>query len=269
MNPNPARLWLTASLAIALAPILAAQRAPANAPAAPTAVQKDEPIVLSPFEVGPDSVRGYQSTAILQGGRGKIDLADVAGQVQVFTKDFLDDIGATTTDEAFLFSATTQTYFDNVNGNADSRPGSRNIADDSGNSRGLGNIDKTRNYFRTTIEADSYNTERFSLVSGANAVQFGLGGSAGTAESTSARANLTRNKQKLSLRADSYGSERTVFDISQVLVPKKLALRLVTLRENKEYFITPGYDDSRRAFIATTWHLTKKLVMSFGKAGHR
>ena len=131
MNPNPARLWLTASLAIALAPCLAAQRAPANAPAAPTGVQKDEPIVLSPFEVGPESVRGYQSTAILQGGRGKIDLADVAGQVQVFTKDFLDDIGATTTDEAFLFSATTQTYFDNVNGNADSRPGSRNIADDS------------------------------------------------------------------------------------------------------------------------------------------
>ena len=270
MNPNPARLWLTASLAIALAPFLAAQRAPANSPAAPTAVQKDEPIVLSPFEVGPDSVRGYQSTAILQGGRGKIDLADVAGQVQVFTKDFLDDIGATTTDEAFLFSATTQTYFDNVNGNADSRPGSRNIADDSGNSRGLGNIDKTRNYFRTTIEADSYNTERFSLVSGANAVQFGLGGSAGTAESTSARANLTRNKQKLSLRADSYGSERTVFDISQVLVPKKLALRLVTLRENKEYFITPGYDDSRRAFIATTWQPLKNTTVRVeGEYHHR
>ena len=92
--------------------------------------------------------------------------------------DFLDDIGATTTDEAFLFSATTQTYYDNVNGSGDSRPGSRNIADDSGNSRGLGNVDKTRNYFRTTIEADAYNTERFSLVSGANAVQFGLGGAA-------------------------------------------------------------------------------------------
>ena len=85
---------------------------------------------------------------------------------------------ATTTDEAFLFSATTQTYYDNVNGSGDSRPGSRNIADDSGNSRGLGNVDRTRNYFRTTIETDAYNTERFSLVSGANAVQFGLGGAA-------------------------------------------------------------------------------------------
>ncbi len=43
------------------------------------------------------------SAALLQGGRGKI--ADVAGQmqVQVFTKDFLDEIGATATEEAFMF----------------------------------------------------------------------------------------------------------------------------------------------------------------------
>src|SRR6185436_6926396 len=124
----------------------------------------------------------------------------------------------------------TQTYYDNVNGLGDSRPGSRNIADDSSSSRGLGVIDKTRNYFRTTIDPDSYNTERFSLVSGANAVQFGLGGAAGTAESTSARANLTRNRQKMSLRTDSYGSERTVFDVSQVLLAKKLAARVIVLR---------------------------------------
>jgi hypothetical protein len=249
---------------------LRAQAVPAPAAAAADPSRKDEPVVLSPFQVGSESEKGYMSTAILQGGRGKIDLADVAGQVQVFTKDFLDDIGATNTDEAFLFSATTQTYYDNVNGNADSRPGSRNGADDSGNSRGLGNVDKTRNYFRTTIEPDSYNTERFSLVSGANAVQFGLGGSAGTAESTSARANLTRNRQKISMRADSYGSERVVLDVSQVIVPKKLALRVIGLRENKEYFITPGYDDSRRAFVTTTYQPFKNTTVRIeGEYQHR
>lgn len=242
---------------------------PPLTPAANTS-EKADPIILSPFEVGSETERGYQSTAILQGGRGKIDLADVAGQVQVFTKEFLEDIGATTTDEAFLFSATTQTYFDNVNGNGDSRPGSRNTADDSGNSRGLGNVDKTRNYFRTTIDSDSYNTERFSLVSGANAVQFGLGGSAGTSESTSARANLTRNRQKLTLRADSYGSERTALDISQVLIPRKLALRLATLRENKEFFIQPGYEENRRAFVAVTYQPFKNTTVRIeGEYVHR
>jgi len=249
---------------------LHAQLAPtAPAPAA-SADRRDDPVLLSPFQVGSESERGYQSTAILQGGRGRIDLADVAGQVQVFTREFLEDIAANTTDEAFLFSATTQTYFDNVNGNGDSRPGSRNTADDSGNSRGLGNIDRTRNYFRTTIETDSYNTERFSLVSGANAVQFGLGGAAGTAESSTLRANLTRNRQRVQLRADSHGSERTVLDASQVLVPRKLALRLATLRENREFFIQPGYEDNRRAFVTLTYQpFARTTVRVEGEYAHR
>src|SRR4051812_19438649 len=179
--------------------------------APPNASPQEETVVLSPFEVGANSDHGYQPTTILQGGRGRIDLADVAGQVAVFTKEFMDDIGATTMDQALLYSSTTQTYFDNVNGNGDNRPGSRNVAtDDSSNSRGLGVIDRTRNFFRTTMDPDSYNLERLSLISGANAVQFGLGGAAGTLEATTARANLSRNKQKVQLRTDSYGSERAV-----------------------------------------------------------
>jgi hypothetical protein len=107
-------------------------------------------------------------------------------------------------------------------------------------------------------------------VSGANAVQFGLGGSAGTSESTSARANLTRNRQKLTLRADSYGSERTTFDLSQVLIPKKLALRLATLRENKEFFIRPGYEENRRAFVAGTYQPFKNTTIRVeGEYVHR
>jgi hypothetical protein len=273
-SPAPSYLHPLLGTALALllfSPTLHAQAiAPATIPPAATTGAKDEPVVLSPFAVGSETERGYQSTAILQGGRGKIDLADVAGQVQVFTKEFLEDLGATTTDEAFLFSATTQTYFDNVSGSADSRPGSRNVADDSGNSRGLGNLDRTRNYFRTTIDTDAYNTERISLVSGSNAVQFGLGGAAGTAESTSARANLTRNRQKISLRADSYGSERAVLDVSQVLIPRKLAFRIATLHENREFFIQPGYEDNRRAFVTTTYQPFKNTTVRVeGEYVHR
>jgi hypothetical protein len=262
------RLRAVFCLLTTVAPALA-QVAPASTNA-PAADRRDETIVLSPFQVGAESERGYQSTAILQGGRGRIDLADVAGQVQVFTREFLEDIGANTTDEAFLFSATTQTYFDNVNGSGDSRPGSRNIADDSGNSRGLGNVDRTRNYFRTTIESDAYNTERFSLVSGANAVQFGLGGAAGTAESATLRANLARNRQRVQLRTDSHGSERVVLEASQVLVPRKLALRVATLRENREFFIQPGYEDNRRAFVTLTYQpFSRTTVRVEGEYAHR
>ena len=268
LDPSTSRRLAATTLMFASAAIACGQAVnpPGNAPAA----QTGDPIVLSPFQVGSDTERGYQSTAILQGGRGRIDLADVAGQVQVFTKDFLDDIAANTTDEAFLFSATTQTYFDNVNGNGDSRPGSRNTADDAGNSRGLGNVDRTRNYFRTTIETDAYNTERFSLVSGANAVQFGLGGAAGTAESSTLRANLSRNRLRLQLRTDSHGSERVVLDASQVLLPRRLALRVATLRENREFFIQPGYEDNRRAFVTLTYQpFSRTTVRVEGEYAHR
>ena len=56
-------------------------------------------MVLLPFEVGAESDQGYQPTAILQGGRGRIDLADVPGQVAVFPKEFMDDLAVTTQDE--------------------------------------------------------------------------------------------------------------------------------------------------------------------------
>ena len=253
------RILLFSAVVLAAIPASFAQ---AVTPAASTDPKSEEALVLSPFEVGAGSDRGYQPTAILQGGRGRIDLADVAGQVAVFSKEFMEDIGATTMDQTLLFSATTQTYFDNVNGNGDNRPGSRNVAtDDSSNSRGLGVIDRTRNFFRTTMDPDSYNLERLSLISGANAVQFGLGGAAGTLEATTARANLTQNRQKVQVRTDSYGSERFVVDVSQVLVKDKLAIRAIGLRENMEYFLQPGAEENRRAFGTVTYKPFKRTTI--------
>src|SRR5687768_8283018 len=131
MNRRNSAPWLIAPALLALGPAVLGQSTNPNVPPNQSATLKDEPVVLSPFQVGSETERGYQSTAILQGGRGKIDLADVAGQVAVFTKEFLDDIGATNTDEALLFSATTHTHYDNANGNGDPRPGSRDIAEDA------------------------------------------------------------------------------------------------------------------------------------------
>jgi hypothetical protein len=243
-----------------LVPVAVCAQALAPAPTA-TPPGQEEAVQLSPFEVSANTDRGYQPTAVLQGGRGRIDLADVAGQVAVFTKEFMEDIGATTADEAFLFSTSTQTYYDFVAGNDDNRPGTRATPTEATNSRGLGPLDRTRNFFRTSIEPDSYNTERLSLVSGANAVQFGLGGAAGTAESTSARANLSRNRQRMQLRTDSYGTQRGVLDVSQIIVKNRLAFRAIGLREDKEYFLRPGYEEGRRGFLTTTYQPFKNTTI--------
>ena len=264
------RFWaITAALAVGIPSTRAQTLKPS--PASTPDPKQDEAVVLSPFQVSTNTDHGYQPTAILQGGRGRIDLADVAGQVAVFSKDFMDDIGATTMDQTLLFSATTQTYFDNVNGNGDNRPGSRNVAtDDSSNSRGLGVIDRTRNFFKTTMDPDSYNLERLSLVSGANAVQFGLGGAAGTLEATTVRANLSRNIQAIKLRTDSCGSERAVLDVSQVIIKNKLAVRAIGLRENMEYFLQPGAEANRRGFVTMTYKpFTRTTIRIEGEYHYR
>jgi hypothetical protein len=233
------------------------------------AVTAAEPTVLSPFVINADQDTGYRATATLQGGRGRIDLADLATQVSVFTKDFMEDIGATNMEQAYLFSTNTATYYDTVAGGSDNRTGAQEPSNVN-NSRGLGALNKTRGFFRTSIEPDSYNTERLNLVSGSNAVQFGLGGSAGTSDSTGAQANLTRNRQLVKLTTDSYGSQRAVLDLSQVIFKNKLALRAVGLRDNKEYFLQPGFESNERAFVAATYQPFKRTTIKLeGEAVHR
>ena len=55
-------LWLPAS----------AQVAPNVPSPAASPVRAEDPVVLSPFQVGSESERGYQSTAILQIGRAHV-----------------------------------------------------------------------------------------------------------------------------------------------------------------------------------------------------
>lgn len=265
------RTALAALLVFTLSGRAGWSQAVAPSPQPPPDPSKNPTVVLSPFEVSTDTDSGYAPTSILQGGRGRIDLADVAGQVSVFTKEFMEDIGATNLDEVFLFSSTTQTYYDNVDENGDNRSAMRNPsgnqanaainADDGTNSRGLGGLEKTRNFFRTTIDPDSYNIERFSLVSGANSVQFGLGGPAGTAESSTARADLRRSRQRVQVRMDSFGSERYTLDINQVLLRDKLALRAIGLKDNKEFFLRPGYENGRRGFGTISYRPFKNTTL--------
>ena len=258
------------TFAQALAPPAApATSSSAAQPATPAVIAQTEPTVLTPFEVISDQDTGYRATATLQGGRGRIDLADLATQVSVFTKDFMEDIGATNMEQAYLFSTNTATYYDTVAGGSDNRTGAQDPSNVN-NSRGLGALNKTRNFFRTTIEPDSYNTERLNLVSGSNAVQFGLGGSAGTSDSTGAQASLGRSRQLVKLTTDSYGSQRAVLDFSQVIFKNKLALRAVGLRDNKEYFLQPGSEANHRAFVAVTYRPFKNTTIKFeGEGVHR
>jgi outer membrane receptor for ferric coprogen and ferric-rhodotorulic acid len=52
-------------------------------------------IKLNPFLVTEGDESGYRATSTLLGSRLNTPLRDLPGSISVFTKDFLDDIGAT------------------------------------------------------------------------------------------------------------------------------------------------------------------------------
>jgi outer membrane receptor for ferric coprogen and ferric-rhodotorulic acid len=69
---------------------------PLSAASEPASNQKEEAVELSPFIVSTQSEKGYAATNTQDGSRLNTPLRDTPGAISVFTKDFLDDLGATT-----------------------------------------------------------------------------------------------------------------------------------------------------------------------------
>ena len=89
-------LSLTTAAALAFASTLAAQSVPPTPPAASRAAVTNAVIELSPFTVTSEKDTGYVATNTLAGSRLNSSLKETPGALDVLTKDFLDDIGATT-----------------------------------------------------------------------------------------------------------------------------------------------------------------------------
>jgi hypothetical protein len=62
-----------------------------------------EVVELSPFVVTSEADRGYVASNTLAGSRLNTSLRDVASPLEVFTKDFLDDIAATSVADAIRY----------------------------------------------------------------------------------------------------------------------------------------------------------------------
>ncbi len=229
----------------------------AQQPAAPTPVPAadEEVIQLSPFAVESSEDSGYKAASTLAGTRLKSSLNDVAASVSVLTKEFLADTAAT--DLTSFLTYTVSTEASGLGGNftgantsedanlarterSDARPqfGTR--------VRGLSAADLTRDYFVTDIPTDSYNVERVEINRGPNSALFGLGAPGGFINSGLKHANPRKTATNLETKYDQYGSLRHVLDHNQVLVRNKIALRLIGLKDDREYRqLTAMRDDQR------------------------
>lgn len=213
---------------------------------------REEPVILSPFVTDASAESGYLATSSLAGTRLKTDFRDIASQVSVMTPEFLADIGAWSNNDAFSYSMNTENAAE-VGGVTAQFFGTGATGGEATNrSRGLGAMSNTRNFFRTEIPNDTYNTGDggLTLASGPNSILFGLGSPAGLADSRYNTARSNRARSAVSLVTDTNGTRRGAVDHNQPLVRDRLGMRIALLDSDRRFALRPAYEKDRRFFAA-------------------
>ena len=80
-----------------LTPVALAQSALADSVQKNATPESESTIMLSPFQVTTDNDVGYAAANSLSGSRLNTELRNTPAAISVFTKEFLDDIGALST----------------------------------------------------------------------------------------------------------------------------------------------------------------------------
>lgn len=217
----------------------------ANAP-------KDEAVVLSPFEVSTGSDVGYVATNSLAGSRLNASLKDTPAIIDVFTKEFLTDIGATNLEQAMAYANNSQ-----VDDGDTLRVNNGITQTAAGNafnfrSRGiLGN--STRNYFETRLGTDFYSTERLDDSRGPNSVLFGIGSAGGIINNSPKRAQFAQTFVETQLQTGTADIGRATLDVNVPLIRRKVAARLNAVYDHKGSWRDYLASTRRAATLAVTY----------------
>jgi outer membrane receptor protein involved in Fe transport len=250
------RTALAAFCSLSVSLNLQAQAAPAAKPLA-SASAKEETIELSPFVVAAEDDTGYAPTETLSGTRLRTQTKNVASAMSIVTADLLRDIGAMNFYDVVDFLPSTFSYGSNE-GDATAnglRTGSPFYV------RGYRSDSLSTNFFTAFFPIDSYNTSRMTFTRGPNSILFGIGNPGGALDISSNRAELSKNIHRVELRVDSFDSFRTSLDSSIVIVPRKLALRLDLLRDDRGSNIKPSKNLRESAFGTITWQPAKNSTL--------
>ena len=239
----------------------------ATAQSSSNAADAEEVIELSPFQVNALDSDGYMTKSTTSGNRLRTDLKDLGAQIDVFSKDFLEDIAASDPEEAFLYSLNVENEMENPDygdGNRArfERTGPAATARGLGNSRTTG-ITTGRNFFDTQVRLHNYNTESLSISSGPNSILFGLGQAGGTVSASLKQAETHRNTRHLGLKFDNHGTRMASLDINQVLIDDKLAIRAAFLENQEDSYMEGNYDNQTRIYGTLTYRVNDKINVRF------
>lgn len=222
---------------------------------------------LSPFEVTSSADVGYEARETLAGTRLSTSLKDVAGQVTVMTKEFLQDLAITDLNDALQYSlnmlsdsAIFETTAAGVAGAyAYESPLGGVGPSTGGRMRGIGPPNRGHDFFDSVVPIDTYNTDRFDFASGPNSILFGNGQPSGTINATFKRAGLQRARHSVELRFDDLGSKRVTVDLDQPIKKEILGVRVAALRNRGVAWRKPTFDRSDRLFASATFKPIRQL----------
>lgn len=216
---------------------------------APT--DESQPVQLSPFEVVSDT-KGYYSANTMSGTRFNTKLEDLGAAISVITKEQMSDFAMLDINDVFLYTTGTEgvgEYTDfAVNNNGHVADNIQNNPRGANRIRGIGsaNISMGNIGMSGLTPVDPLNIEGIEVSRGPNANVFGLGSPGGTLNMVPAQANLTRNRNAVTSRADSVGGYRFDFDANRVLVNNVLALRVSAAFQHDGFERKPSGTDTLR-----------------------
>lgn len=226
----------------------------------------DEVFELSPFEVSTDSDSGYYASQTLAGGRINSRIEDIGTSIQVITSEFLDDLNAVSTEDVLLYTTNTDVSGPSGNIGAIFSDGTGAVSDveirtnPAGNNRirAVGSADLTRNFLRTDIPFDAYNSGRLDILRGANSFLFGLGSPAGIINYNLDKAQLNNNFGSFRYRIsdeDLSGnlSNRLEGNYNAAIVDDHFAVRLAAVSDDQEFIQDGAFRDTQRYFGAFTF----------------
>jgi len=211
----------------------------------------EETISLSPFIISAEEEKGYRASSTLAGSRLKTSLKDLSGAIQVVTEQFLKDTGSTDATRLLLYTTNTEVAGNdgNFSGNngGTSDDGVRRNASPTVRVRGLSSADLTRGYFLSDIDFESYNTDRVTVSRGPNGMLFGLGSPGGIMDASLKPATF-KDASSVDFTVGSFGSHREVVDFNRVLLPAKVAFRIIGLKKDDEFMQEEPFKTEQRIY---------------------
>ena len=256
-------LLTPAVAALALASALDGATTPATPPP-----NKDEPVELSPFVVTDVTETGYAATNALEGSRLNTALRDIPGSMSVFTKDLLDDLGATSMEEILRYDLNADVTHggdDPVGAGAQA-----NMFGDQGftfNVRGLAGTSSVDG-FQNAGQPNTYNIQRVGSTRGPNAILFGTGSAGGNLNFRTRTPQLSRDLVSVELKLADESTRRGTLDVNRVLLKDRLALRLMSVWDRKGFPQPHQYTDLQAITLAAKYQFRRDtdLTVSYERS---